>query len=447
MCQSKWTWMGTLSLLGTLLLGAALLSGCRPAKAADRPVATDTVEPAPVVKPSDPAMALDAAMTYLREEYGDAAPAAGIAWQAEDATPGGLVGSNTTRYTAEGWTVTVLTPVVNPVDVVYQVTVDNEALGFHWAGKVDATGHAMTLEAPDAAERTPANLLDAVTARDAALAYIAENDGSTVPAGLAWNEENVTPEDLLGSTTLRYTVEGWTVTVSYPIVAPEYTVYHVQVVNGASGYTWEGEVDATGAVMTAKESGTADRVGSGLGSSLPPSTAALPVTGWLGYVLSTPAGAQFDDYVVLQPEGAGQVGIAGATEALEDQIIAMRDQPEPGKMAHFWGTLSCDVPDYGGCQLLASGLRRGAVATEPEPVEGWFGTLVSNAPGSQFDDYFVLGGTYPVAFGLHSLDPQLQSELEALRDSGTPFRVWGILRTGVPDAFGSQIQVERIEIQ
>jgi len=433
MCRSKWTWIGTLFLLGTLLLSAPLLGGCTAAKAEDRPPATDTVEPAPAVKPSDPAMALDAALAYIREEYGDSAPAAGIAWQAEDATPGGLLGSNTTRYTAEGWTVTVLTPVVNPVDVVYEVTVDNEGLGFHWAGKVDATGQVMTLEAPDSVEPAPADLPGPATARDAVLAYIAAHDGPSAPAGIAWNEQNVTPEELLGSTALRYTAEGWTVTVSYPIVAPEYTVYHVQVVDGASGYTWEGEVDATGTVSDtfARELGSRPRT----------------VTGWLGYVNSTPLGAQFDDYLVLQPEGAGQVGIAGATEALENEIVAMRDQPEPGKMAHFWGTLSCDVPDYGGCQLEVSGLRRGAVATEPEPVEGWQGTLVSNPPGMQFDDYFVLNGTYPVAYGLHSLDPQLQSELEAMRDTRTAFRVWGILRTGVPDAFGSQIQVERIELE
>jgi hypothetical protein len=434
MCWKKWMWIGTLFILGTLLLSAPLLSGCAAARAEDRPVAPDAVEPAPVVKPSDPAMALDAALTYLREEYSDSAPAAGIAWQAEDATPGGLLGSSTTRYTAKGWTVTVLTPVVNPVDVVYQVTVDNQALGFHWAGKVDATGHVMTLEEPDAVEPAPANLPDAAMARDIVLAYIATHDGPSAPVRIVWNQENVTPEGLLGSTTLRYTAEGWTVTVSYPIVAPEYTAYHVQVVDGASGYTWEGEVDATGAVTEASASPLAAK------------PATQTVTGWLGYVVSTPAGAQFDDYLVLQPEGAGEVGIAGATEALENEIVAMRDQPEPGKMAHFWGTLSCDVPDYGGCQLTVSGLRRGATATEPEPVEGWQGTLVSNPPGLQFDDYFVLSGAYPVAYGLHSLDPQLQAELEALRDTGTAFRVWGILRTGVPDAFGSQIQVDRIEL-
>jgi len=58
----------------------------------------------------------------------------------------------------------------------------------------------------------------------------------------------------------------------------------------------------------------------------------------------------------------------------------------------------------------------------------------------------VLSGDYPVAFGVHSLDPDLQSQLEDLRDTGQTFRVWGLLRTGVPDAYGSQIQVDQTEV-
>jgi hypothetical protein len=66
-------------------------------------------------------------------------------------------------------------------------------------------------------------------------------------------------------------------------------------------------------------------------------------------VASTPEGGQFDDYLVLLPEEARRaVGIEGADEAVESEIVALRDKGEPGKYAHFWGTLNCDVPDYGG---------------------------------------------------------------------------------------------------
>jgi hypothetical protein len=167
--------------------------------------------------------------------------------------------------------------------------------------------------------------------------------------------------------------------------------------------------------------------------------------GWLGYVVSHPSGAQFDDALVLLPEGAGRVGVAGATFQLESEIAALRDKTKPGSEAHFWGTLTCDVPDVGGCQLLVTRLRYGANDTAPELVEGWKGTLVSNPSGAQFDDHFVLDGRFGVAYGIHSLDADLQAQIEALQDTGTSFRVWGALRCGVPDAFGSQIEVSQIE--
>jgi hypothetical protein len=171
----------------------------------------------------------------------------------------------------------------------------------------------------------------------------------------------------------------------------------------------------------------------------------VPVAGWLGCVVSTPAGAQFDDYVALMPEGAGEVGIEGADEAIRARIVALRDKAEPGKYAHFWGTLTCDVIDYGGCQLLVTRVRVGTEVAEPEPVEGWEGTIVGNPPGSQFDDYFVLAGDFPVGYGIGSIGPETREQLAALRDTGARVRVWGLLRTGVPDAFGAQIDVTRVE--
>ncbi len=169
------------------------------------------------------------------------------------------------------------------------------------------------------------------------------------------------------------------------------------------------------------------------------------VIGWLGYVLSSPAGSQFDDYLVLMPEGAGEIDLSGETEAVEAEIIALRDKEEPGKMAHFWGILQCDMPDHGNCQLLVTRVRSGATCTKPETVEAWTGYLMANPEGMQFDDYFVFVGDWPVGYGINSLDPELQAHLESSRNSGQLITVWGQLRTGVPDAFGSQIEVTAIE--
>ncbi len=172
----------------------------------------------------------------------------------------------------------------------------------------------------------------------------------------------------------------------------------------------------------------------------------LSAAGWMGCVVSLPAGSQYDDYLALQPQGAGEIGLTGATAEVEAQIAALRDKDEPGKYAHFWGWIACGVPDYGGCQLTVTRVRAGTEIITPEPIEAWEGTIVSNPPDAQFDDYFVLAGDFPVGFGIASTDSAIRTRLEGLRDTGAGVRVWGQLRAGVPDAFGTQLELTRVEV-
>ena len=91
---------------------------------------------------------------------------------------------------------------------------------------------------------------DAARARDAILDHLREGNGDQVPAaGLNWTEENVTPGGLVGGTTLRYTAGDWSVTVSFPVVLPANTSYHVTVANAVTGFQWEGQVDAQGQLL------------------------------------------------------------------------------------------------------------------------------------------------------------------------------------------------------
>jgi putative hemolysin len=83
-------------------------------------------------------------------------------------------------------------------------------------------------------------------ARDAAMANLWA-EGEPMPA-LDWSEEDLTHRGLVGSSTMRYTAGEWVVTVTYPIVAPDATVYQVNIINTTSGLTWNGEVDAQGNV-------------------------------------------------------------------------------------------------------------------------------------------------------------------------------------------------------
>jgi len=143
-------------------------------------------------------------------------------------------------------------------------------------------------------------------ARDAALATVWTE--STPLSALRWSEEDLTPEGLLGRSTIRYTSGAWVVTVAYPIVAPELTLYEVNIVNSTSGLTWSGEVDAQGNV-----------------SATPGDNANMP----------NPASVYCEDNggVVEIRTGAdgGQVGICVFPDGSEcDEWAFFRDECAPG---------------------------------------------------------------------------------------------------------------------
>jgi hypothetical protein len=107
--------------------------------------------------------------------------------------------------------------------------------------------------ANSAPEPTPAEQSsrpsDPVGARDAVLAYLAENYGGESPAAdLAWTETHTKPEGVVGGESYEYTAGDWLIAVSYPVVAPESVVYTISVGNASTGFSWEGQVDAQGRV-------------------------------------------------------------------------------------------------------------------------------------------------------------------------------------------------------
>jgi hypothetical protein len=217
-------------------------------------------------------------------------------------------------------------------------------------------------------------------------------------------------------------------------VNPAEAVYTVAVIKEGTGFLWEGEVSAELEVREVSEPATG-----------------TPVVAWYGYVASVPEGGQFDDCLVLSPEEARRaVGIEGVDEEVEAEIVALRGQEEPGKYAHFWGTLVCDVLDYAGCQVRVAKLRLEGPGPffGPDPVDGWEGTIVSGpaGPRSGGDDYLiVIVDGIPIEYGIDSQDEAVAATIDSLRDSGAVVRVWGELSAGVIDWNGTQILVERLE--
>jgi putative hemolysin len=83
-----------------------------------------------------------------------------------------------------------------------------------------------------------------------------------------------------------------------------------------------------------------------------------------------------------------------------------------------------------------------------EELTDWWGVIKSTESGAQYDDYFErqdLGQI--VYFGIDSMDPTVKSQIEALRDSGKIVHLYGTLFSNVPDYNGSQVQVDRIELE
>lgn len=271
-----------------------------------------------------------------------------------------------------------------------------------------------------------------ITAREAALSFVRAQFGDDAPtAGMVWSVESTTPEGIIGSMTYQFSGDDWVMDITYPVVAPESMIYDVELSNANTGFFWQGQVDAQGRVTE-------------MGADI----SAIMAGAWLGHISSAAEGSGVGSLFVLFPPGVGELGLAGANEAVETEIAQLRDAVGAEEYVHIWGLVTCDMDDLAGCTLVADRLRYGQVVADPEPIDGWEGVIYNGPPGprSGGDDYFALVGDFPVQFGVWAADEGMRSRLEGLRDTGTVIRVWGQLIVGIPDWNGTQIQVERFEI-
>ena len=203
------------------------------------------------------------------------------------------------------------------------------------------------------------------------------------------------------------------------------------------------------ATSTALPGSTAEN---GTGGYLSPGTSEA-IADWWGIIQSTPTGAQFDDYFERQDLGQTiYFGIDSLDPVVRSQIVALRIS---GKIVHLYGTLLSNVPDYNGSQVQVDRLWIEENASggymppgTAEELADWWGVIKSTPTGAQFDDYFErqdLGQI--IYFGIDSLDPAVKSQIVGLRDSGKIVHIYGTLLSNVPDYNGSQVQVDRIQVE
>ncbi len=77
----------------------------------------------------------------------------------------------------------------------------------------------------------------------------------------------------------------------------------------------------------------------------------------------------------------------------------------------------------------------------------WVGTIVSMPAGGQYDDYFQMMDQDGTRAGISGRDDDIAKRLVELRDTGATVHVWGMLYKDIPDAYGMQIVVSRLETE
>jgi len=87
-------------------------------------------------------------------------------------------------------------------------------------------------------------------AKDIAVRHVKNefHELAEAPVPHEWTVSNLTPEGLVGTTTLEFSGAGWTVNVHYAVVLePVYNII-VEYDNDA-GFTWEGQIDSEGNLL------------------------------------------------------------------------------------------------------------------------------------------------------------------------------------------------------
>ena len=186
-----------------------------------------------------PEYAKDKAIEYILSNYPDVA---GVPlpefWTSEMLTTPGLIGVSTWQFVGEGWEVNVSFPVVMEPD--YDVTVRHAGdVSFTWKGKVDKSSNVEE-------ERTSLEpkFVSAQDARDLVVEYLIATEKHLMDSEppMEWDTEVLQKPNVAGHISLRFTGDGWSVTVSNAVV--QKPVYQIELEYiGEVSFSWTGTVD------------------------------------------------------------------------------------------------------------------------------------------------------------------------------------------------------------
>jgi len=462
-----------------LILSAFIIGGCGSTESTATPATGGVGEtPAPVqpTQPSeapvdapDPDRARDVALAFLSGRYGEQAPALGLTWTDENVTPEGLVGASTFQYASADWAVMVSFPIVAPQATVYQVVVANQVTGFQWEGEINAAGQVVERVGAETPEEA-AQPSEIVSLDETWNQYTNHQLGFSIKVpktmvsflgSCKWNEEN-------GDHSYR----------------PESAFVPVKIFEDAGSVYIVAEYYHKLAGETTDDSGgghffaECNKVTNSLALLQDPDEFHEM---WEFVVRDIQNDEELDAFIKSRYGSSCSLGekTASAQDGVYDVSILGdgKDLEQTQCPLNYWAILKYDPQigkviawNPGQAYTFAAALDYSVVndqemidsfwflngtpadPSEPmtsgtEPVDNWWGEIVSNPPGSQFDDYFqrqIAGGGQ---YGIESLDPDIQAQIVDLRDTGTTVFVWGTLHHDVPDYNAAQIQVTRLELQ
>lgn len=143
-------------------------------------------------------------------------------------------------------------------------------------------------------------------------------------------------------------------------------------------------------------------------------------------------------------QNGNKLEIRTADDGSQNGICIFSDGSTCDEWAYYRG--ECGPAENSGTEKQGSGGFMPPGTTEE--IVDWWGVIKSTEPGTQFDDYFERQDFGQIIyFGIDSMDPAVKSQIEALRDSGKTVHLYGTLLSNIPDYNGSQIQVDRIEVE